>query len=78
MDETSTFERARLLRGTGRYVVDYWDDHAEEWKMTIWRGIAVSIAMKEAKRLQREPEHAGMDFRVRDVDTDNVLLACIL
>ena len=78
-DETPDAKRALLLRGTGRWVVEYWDDDAEEWKMTIWRGIALSVALKEAKRL-KESDTVVTDkpFRCRDVDTDNVVLADIL
>lgn len=71
-------KRAVNLRGTGRWIVEYERD--EEWLPTIWRGVSLDIAMREAKRLQREENRDCRDltFRIRNADTNDTLLAHVL
>jgi hypothetical protein len=64
----SNEQRAMKARGTGRWVVEWWNDEKDKWGQTIWRGISIDAALTEMKRLMEEfPEWT---FRARHVDTN--------
>lgn len=73
-------QRAHRARGKGRWVIENMtpdgDGEDGDWRPTMWRGITLEVAIVEVKRLQEEND--GLVFRIRDVDTDNFLLADVL
>ena len=72
-------QAALRKRGTGRWVVEWADENSDAWDMTAYRGIPLDDAMRVALDLQtRADKPAGRQFRCRDVDTDNEILAYLL
>lgn len=77
-DKGHTLEPYRK-RGTGRWVVEWANEDSDAWDMTAYRGIPLDDAMRVAVDLQtRADKPAGRQYRCRDVDTDNEILAYLL
>ena len=83
-----TRETGRVMnaaRGTGRWVIEFFDEEDEEWVISAWRGISLAFAMKEL-RIIRDPAkgkhqykgHEIESWRIRDVDTNDIIMGDIL
>lgn len=66
-------------RGTGRWVVEWANEDSDAWDMTAYRGIPLEDAMRVALDLQsRLDRPEGRQYRCRDVDTNDEILAYLL